>query len=232
MTTTLEILYEDNHCLAIAKPSGLVSAHFQGEEATADRLVKSYLKEKHNKPGNVFLGVVQRLDKPVSGVLLFARTSKAAARLSEQFREGTVDKVYWAIVEGRVVQAEGTLEDWLAKDEEEDPCRDRRSENAACSSGRYCSIDGWDSKANTPGSNCGPRLADGTSFAFSQRIYATQSSGMRNTARRKISARPLPCTPGNSTFLHPISREPIVLTAKLPQGWMRQFGKLIGETTA
>ena len=64
-----------------------------------DRLVKAYLKEKYEKPGNVFLGVVHRLDKPVSGVLLFARTSKAAARLSEQFREGVVEKAYWAVVE-------------------------------------------------------------------------------------------------------------------------------------
>ena len=102
MTPPLDILYEDNHCLAIAKPSGAVSTHFQGGEETLDRAVKAYLKEKHHKPGNVFLGVVHRLDRPVSGVLLFARTSKAAARLAEQFREGTVEKIYWAVVEGEV----------------------------------------------------------------------------------------------------------------------------------
>jgi 23S rRNA pseudouridine1911/1915/1917 synthase len=112
----LDVLYEDNHCLAVAKPSGLASAHFQGDEETLDLRVKRYLKEKHQKPGNVFLGVVHRLDRPVSGVLLFARTSKAAARLAEQFREGTVDKVYWAVVEGDVTPAEGDLEDWLKKD--------------------------------------------------------------------------------------------------------------------
>src|SRR5262245_31276265 len=112
---SLEILFEDNHCLAIAKPAGVTSAHFQGKEQTLDRAVKQYLKDKHQKPGNVFLGVVHRLDKPVSGVLLFARTSKAAARLSEQFREGTIEKVYWAIVEGQVQREAGTLEDWLRK---------------------------------------------------------------------------------------------------------------------
>src|SRR5207247_7596819 len=85
---------------------------------TLDRAVKQYLKEKHQKPGNVFLGVVHRLDKPVSGVLLFARTSKAAARLAEQFREGTVEKTYWAVVEGEVGRSAGTLEDWLQKDKE------------------------------------------------------------------------------------------------------------------
>src|SRR5215471_8497406 len=114
----LDVLYEDNHCLAVAKPAGSVSAHFQGKEQTLDRLVKRYLKEKYDKPGNVFLGVVQRLDKPVSGVLLFARTSKAAARLARQFREGTIEKVYWAVVEGDLGKTAGTLDDWLLKDRE------------------------------------------------------------------------------------------------------------------
>src|SRR6478672_6173723 len=112
----LDILFEDNHCLAIAKPAGALSTHFQGNEETLDRDVKRYLKQKHQKPGNVFLGVVHRLDRPVSGVLLFARTSKAAARLAEQFRQSTVEKMYWAVVEGKVNQPAGTLEDWLKKD--------------------------------------------------------------------------------------------------------------------
>src|ERR1700688_743864 len=103
----LEILYEDNHCLAIAKPSVVPCAHCQGDEVTLDRTVKEYLKDKYKKPGKVFLAIVHRLDKPVSGVLLFARTSKAAARLSEQFREGTIEKVYWAVVEGQVQRAAG-----------------------------------------------------------------------------------------------------------------------------
>src|SRR5581483_9242984 len=114
--TALDVLYEDNHCLAIAKPAGVPSTHFDGGEETIDRTAKAYLKAKYNKPGNVFLGVVHRLDKPVSGVLLFARTSKAAARLAKQFREGTVEKVYWAMVEGEVQKTVGSLEDWLKKD--------------------------------------------------------------------------------------------------------------------
>src|SRR5947209_4849743 len=113
-----EILYEDNHCLAVAKPSACLSTHFEGREETVDRSVKHYLKEKYGKPGNVFLGVVHRLDKAVSGVLLFARTSKAAARLSEQFREATVEKIYWAVVEGEVNETAGSLEDWLIKREQ------------------------------------------------------------------------------------------------------------------
>src|SRR5215213_6867370 len=107
----LDVLYEDNHCLAVAKPAGVPSAHFDGTEPTLDRAVKTYLKAKYQKPGNVFLGVVHRLDKPTSGVLLFARTSKAAARLSEQFREGAVEKTYWAVVEGELPEPAGSLED-------------------------------------------------------------------------------------------------------------------------
>ncbi|VTR99215.1 RluA family pseudouridine synthase [Tuwongella immobilis] len=113
----LHVLYEDNHCIAVAKPPGVPSAHFDGVTETVDRMVRDYLKAKYSKPGNVFLGVVHRLDKPVSGVLLFARTSKAAARLSEQFRLGTVEKRYWAVVEGTVASDAGTWEDWLAKED-------------------------------------------------------------------------------------------------------------------
>src|SRR5205807_3711971 len=119
LAESLDVLFEDNHCIALNKPSGWPTTHFAGEE-TVDRLVKSYLKEKHQKPGKVFLGVVHRLDKPVSGVLLFARTSKGAARLSEQFRDNLVEKVYWTIVEraatARPLPSAGTLEDWLRKD--------------------------------------------------------------------------------------------------------------------
>jgi len=126
LAESLDILYEDNHCLALNKPAGWPTTHFQGDEETVDRLAKAYLKEKYQKPGKVFLGVVHRLDKPVSGVLLFARTSKSAARLSQQFRDGMIEKVYWAVVNGlattRPMGAErlpsaGTLEDWLQKND-------------------------------------------------------------------------------------------------------------------
>jgi 23S rRNA pseudouridine1911/1915/1917 synthase len=111
----LEILFEDNHCLVICKPAGIATAHFAGKEETLDRLVKSYLKQKYQKPGKVFLGIVQRLDRPVSGILVFARTSKAAARLAAQFRQGSVEKTYLAVVDGTVAVRTGSFEDWLKK---------------------------------------------------------------------------------------------------------------------
>jgi 23S rRNA pseudouridine1911/1915/1917 synthase len=114
------VLYEDNHLLALDKPSGMPAAHFDGETGTADHWAKDYLRRKYRKPGNVFLGVVHRLDRPTSGVLLFARTSKAAARLSDQFRDGTARKVYLAVTTGCHWPDAGELRDWLLHD---DPAR-------------------------------------------------------------------------------------------------------------
>src|SRR6516165_6401704 len=95
------VLYEDNHCLAVAKPARVLTAGDKTGDVSLLEMAREYLKEKYQKPGNVFVGLVHRLDRPVSGVVLFARAGKAAARLSEQFRRGTVRKVYRAIVEGR-----------------------------------------------------------------------------------------------------------------------------------
>lgn len=116
VSAPLVVLYEDNHCLAVNKPAGLLTMGDQTGAPTLVEAAKAYLKEKYHKPGEVFLGVVHRLDRPVSGVVLFARTSKAAARLSAQFRERTVNKTYLAIVEGRVTEPSAALEHWLRKD--------------------------------------------------------------------------------------------------------------------
>ncbi|MBI3861210.1 MAG: RluA family pseudouridine synthase, partial [Planctomycetia bacterium] len=85
----MQVLYEDNHCIAVLKPARMLTAGDRTGDMSLLELVRDYLKHKYQKPGNVFVGLVHRLDRPVSGVVLFARTSKAAARLSEQFREGT-----------------------------------------------------------------------------------------------------------------------------------------------
>jgi 23S rRNA pseudouridine1911/1915/1917 synthase len=113
----LRVLFEDNHCLAVAKPAGLLTMGDRTGDVSVVDLAREYLRRKYDKSGNVFVGVVHRLDRPVSGVLLLARTSKAAARLSEQFRKHTVRKIYHCVVEGRPRQQEGELVDWLAKNE-------------------------------------------------------------------------------------------------------------------
>ena len=112
----LEILYEDNHCLAVNKPAGLPSQRDRSEDTSLVDVASRYLKERYGKPGNVYVGLVHRLDRPTSGVVLLARTSKAASRLAAQFRAGTIEKVYWAIVEGRPGEDDGTWTDRIEKD--------------------------------------------------------------------------------------------------------------------
>jgi 23S rRNA pseudouridine1911/1915/1917 synthase len=113
----IEILFEDNHCLALNKPAGLLSQGDSTGDPSLLDLARDYLKVTYAKPGNVFVGLVHRLDRPTSGLVIVARTSKAASRLSEQFRDGLVEKTYHAVVEGTWPDAAGQWEDWLIKDE-------------------------------------------------------------------------------------------------------------------
>src|SRR6185436_16371875 len=109
--STLTVLYEDNHIIAAVKPAGVLSQGDKtGDESMLDE-VKKYLKEKYKKPGNVFLGLLHRLDRPVSGIMIFAKTSKGASRLSEQFRNREIGKTYHALVAGRPARPKGILED-------------------------------------------------------------------------------------------------------------------------
>jgi 23S rRNA pseudouridine1911/1915/1917 synthase len=113
----VEVLYEDNHVIAVNKPHGMLT---QGDESKDPNLldqVKAFIKERDQKPGNVFIGLLHRLDRPVGGVVLFAKTSKGASRLSEQFRTHSIEKVYWAVVEGKVESEKGKVVQWLKKDE-------------------------------------------------------------------------------------------------------------------
>ena len=114
---TDRILYEDNHVIVVNKmPSELTQGDKTGDVILPD-LIKSYLKDKYEKPGNVFLGVVHRLDRPTSGALVFARTSKALERLNAQFRDKETNKVYWAIVGQKPANASGSLVHYLKKNE-------------------------------------------------------------------------------------------------------------------
>ncbi len=112
----LEVIYEDNHLLAVLKPAGLATMGLSDGRQTLLSVAKDYIKQRYNKPGNVYLGIVSRLDAPVTGVVVIARTSKSARRLTEQFRERTVDKTYWAIVEGLVDPPQAECSDWIGQD--------------------------------------------------------------------------------------------------------------------
>ena len=221
-----EVLYEDNHCIAIAKPVGRVTAHFQGGEETLDRDVKAYLKEKYGKPGNVFLGVVHRIDRPVSGVLLFARTSKAAARLSEQFRDGSIEKVYWAVVEGTPPHEAGSLVDWLRKDEQRGrvdvvQVDDPGAKQALLHYQRKCVRGGLSLVEVRPQTGRTHQLRVQLSH-HGHPIYGDSKYGAVHTFGNGIAlhARSL-------TFLHPTKNEPIEIVAEVPREWRGRFAYLL-----
>ncbi len=113
----MEVVYEDNHVIIVSKRSGEIVQGDKTGDTPLSETVKAYLKTKYDKPGNVFLGVVHRLDRPVSGLVVFARTSKALARLNKMFRDGEVHKTYWAIVQQRPAVREARLTGWIVRNE-------------------------------------------------------------------------------------------------------------------
>lgn len=113
----MKVLYEDNHIIVINKAAGeIVQGDKTGDESLCDTM-KRYIKEKYAKPGNVFIGLPHRLDRPVSGIVVFAKTSKALERLNRMFSEGGVKKIYWALTKGVPVPAEAELESWILRNE-------------------------------------------------------------------------------------------------------------------
>jgi 23S rRNA pseudouridine1911/1915/1917 synthase len=224
------ILFEDNHCLVVAKPAGLLTQGVPPGIPTLEAQVKAYLKERYHKAGNVYLGIPHRLDRPVSGVIVFARNTKAARRLAEQFRARQVTKLYWAAVEGDVQPEQGIWEDWLLKIQEE-----ARSERVApdtaeakqavlryrrlepCAGGTLLEIQpetgrmhqirvqaalrGWPVRGDVA---YGAKLPFGPAAVLPRdRVIA-------------LHARSL-------TFLHPIRYEPLTVVAPLPEAW-RELG--------
>ena len=113
----LNVIYEDNHIIVVEKPVNIPSQGDKTGDVDMLTIVKDYIKQKYNKPGEVYLGLVHRLDRPVGGVMVFARTSKAASRLSEQVRNKTLKKIYIAVVDGKIKEKSGVFEDYLYKDE-------------------------------------------------------------------------------------------------------------------
>ena len=115
----MQVVYEDNHIIIVSKRSGeIVQGDKTGDEPLSET-VKQYIKKKYGKPGEVFLGVVHRLDRPVSGLVIFARTSKALTRLNKMFAEGDVHKTYWAITQNTPKEPEGTLIHWIVRNEQQ-----------------------------------------------------------------------------------------------------------------
>lgn len=113
----MDVLYEDNHIIIINKAAGeIVQGDKTGDKSLCDTM-KQYIKEKYAKPGNVFIGLPHRLDRPVSGIVVFAKTSKALERLNNMFRDGNVKKIYWAITKGKPLPAQGEISSWILRNE-------------------------------------------------------------------------------------------------------------------
>lgn len=115
----MKVVYEDNHVIIVHKESGEIVQGDKTGDKPLSETVKDYIRDKYHKPGNVFLGVVHRLDRPVAGLVVFARTSKALSRLNEMFRKGEVHKTYWAITKNAPAEPEGTLVNWIVRNEKQ-----------------------------------------------------------------------------------------------------------------
>ena len=229
----LDILFEDNHCLGLNKPAGWPTTHFDGTEETFDRLAKDYLKEKYQKPGNVYLGIVQRLDKPTSGALVFAKTSKAAARLSEQFRDGAVEKVYWAVAsealpkpKGFVWGDWGTLDDWLFHDDSERLVRVVPEDTEGAKHART----GYQVKARHGGLML-LELRPMTGRKHQLRVQLASRGapifGDKKYGATQIFGHGIGLHAKSLTFLHPVLHEPVMLKAEVPKEWKGRFAYLL-----
>lgn len=216
----LSILYEDNHLLVVNKPSGLATMGVPQGEMSLVVLVKNYLKSKYVKPGNVYLGVVSRLDRLASGAIVLARTSKAAARLTRQFLENDVEKIYWAIVAPPLQNPSGQAEDWLRKNESLHrmqivPPGTPQAQHARLAYHQLAKYDGWawlEIQLETGRKHqIRVQLAHLGSPVLGDMKYESRHAFPEGIA---LHARRL-------TFEHPVRHTPIELAAPVPLSWNR-----------
>ncbi|MDR1270093.1 MAG: RluA family pseudouridine synthase [Planctomycetaceae bacterium] len=214
----MQILYEDNHLLAVVKPSGLATMGLaEGEETLLTR-TKDYIKRKYNKPGEVYLGVVSRLDVPVSGVVLFARTSKAAARLNEQFRTHSVEKIYVALVEGSVDPPEDEWTNWIREDE-----RHRKVWLAQSGNGKEAKLQYRTLRKTGNNSLIEIRLETGRKHQIRVQFagHGFPVLGDRKYGAKTIFPNGIALHALKLTVTHPTTHQRIQLTAPLPASWKK-----------
>jgi 23S rRNA pseudouridine1911/1915/1917 synthase len=230
----LEVLYEDNHLLAVNKPAMLPTMGVAEGQPSLLAAAKAYVRQKYAKPGNVFLGIVSRLDAPVTGVVLLARTSKAAARLAKQFRERFVEKTYWALVEGAIDPPSGHLTDYLRRDE-----RHRRvhATSPHAPGAQLAELD-YRTLGCAPGE---PRPRERTDVTI---LEVQPRTGRKHQIRVQLARAGFPIVGdrkyGNThpfsagialhsrrlVLQHPVSKIPLAIEAPLPASWR----SLVGDT--
>jgi 23S rRNA pseudouridine1911/1915/1917 synthase len=225
----LDVIYEDNHCLAVNKPAGVLSqGDVSGDPSLVD-LVTLYVKARYGKPGNVYLGLLHRLDRPTSGVVLLAKTSKAASRLAEQFRQRSVSKLYWAIVEGTPCEQHGEWIDLLEKDAQQNRSDVVEHESPLSKEARVTFRVLERSQGLTH-----LELEPATGRSHQLRVQLAKR-GLPIVGDRKYGATSrLQALDGRSrialharrlAFLHPTRREPISVVAPIPEDWPKLGGR-------
>ena len=213
----MQVLYEDNHLIAVAKKAGdIVQGDKTGDVPLSD-LVKAYLKDKYQKPGNVFLGVVHRLDRPVFGLVVFARTSKALTRLNDMFRRGEVHKTYWAIVQNRPKEEEGELVHWIYRNEQQNKSYALDHEEYAAKKAilRYRVIGSSDNYTLVE-----VNLLTGRHHQIRCQLAAIGcpiKGDLKYGARRSNPDGSISLLARHIEFVHPVSKQLISLDAPLPE---------------
>lgn len=211
------VLYLDNHLLALYKPAGLLVQGDRTEEVSLLELGKSWLKDRYNKPGRTFLGMVHRLDRPVAGVVLFCRTSKAAGRLSEQFRSGKVGKRYLAVVEGRMSKAREYLTNYIERDERNSRIAAQPGTRRQVAKLSYRLLDATQSRSLVEVQlHTGRRHQIRVQLAH---IGHPVLGDRRYGAAKTLPQRQIALFAQKLTVEHPTRREEIVIASPLPRGW-------------
>ena len=216
----LDVLYEDNHLLALAKPPGLPTMGVSDGRPTLLSLAKQYVKARYGKPGNVYLGVVSRLDAPTTGVVLLARTSKAARRLTEQFRSHSVRKIYWALVHGVVEPGQGHWQDYLAEDQ-----RHRRMHLVGPSAPGAKEARARYLRLRLVGGNCLLEIEPETGRKHQIRVQSAHRGhpiiGDRKYGSRARFAEGIALHARKLVVGHPVGGSLLVIEAPLPDAWQR-----------
>lgn len=214
----MRILYEDNHIIIVHKEAGEIVQGDKTGDMPLSEIIKSYLKEKYNKPGNVFCGVVHRIDRPVSGLVIFAKTSKALTRLNEMLKKGEIHKTYWALVEGHRKDKEGEIESWLQNDGRLNKTRvvSKGAPDAKLSKLRYRVIAEGDRYSLLE-----VNLLTGRKHQIRAQLAATGTpikGDLKYGAKRSNPGGGISLLARKIEFIHPVSKEEIVVeTEPLPE---------------
>lgn len=212
----MKVLYEDNHIIVVNKDSGEIVQGDKTGDTPLSETVKEYIKVKYNKPGNVFLGVVHRLDRPVSGVVVFARTSKALSRLNEMFRKGDVHKTYLALTAGRPPKTMDTLTGWLVRNEKQNKsyCYDHEVPGSKKAVLCYKETGHTDNYTLLE-----VELKTGRHHQIRCQLASIGcpiKGDLKYGARRSNPDGSISLVSANITFVHPVSKQPMSFDAILP----------------